>query len=57
MKADKCNWLITEYNEIYDLQLNPIDIERAINRNNTLSGTEIDGLLQNLLALRQSKYA
>ncbi|KAF6018615.1 C1orf87 [Bugula neritina] len=52
MKAEQCRWLISEYNEIFDLQLQPEEIAHCIHRNTTASGTEIDGLLQHLLAFR-----
>jgi len=52
MKQDQCRWLITEYNDIYDLRLDGSSVDHCINRNTTNSGTEIDGLLQSLLSLR-----
>ncbi|XP_067930284.1 uncharacterized protein [Watersipora subatra] len=54
MKPEKCNWLVTEYNEIYDLQLPAEDVTRCIQLNTTTSGTVIDGLLQHLLAVRHN---
>ena len=54
MKAEKCKWLVTEYNEIYDLQLQADDVDRSISFNTTTSGTVIDGLLRDLLTLRQA---
>lgn len=53
IKPDEARWLITEYNDIYGLQFDPLFIEASIKKNSAADGTHIDHLLKDLLQSAQ----
>jgi len=53
IKADECRWLLTEYNEIYGLNLNKLAIDQGIQQSTSAAGTSIDSVLKILLTSAQ----
>ena len=49
MKVDECRWLVTEYNDIYGLNISKDIIDHSIQASSNNQGTNIDNILKEIL--------